>query len=132
MSMKSRVLRYWTYFRRGHRTYLAFLLSFANFMVIQYRLLIEYVSFLEALFSSLAAFAAAFFLIYLPTATIIGWLDYKKFAVPVDATIAAKANPWVQDLAKALMLMCDGKNGEAKKILRKWVEIRHLKERSRE
>jgi len=123
LSGKSRILRYWTYFRRGHGTYLAFLMSFANFVVIQYRLLIENISFLEALFSSLTAFAATFFLVYLPVATVIGWFDYKKFAVPVDATIAAQANPWVRDLARGLMLMCDGKYAEAKDILRKWVEI---------
>ena len=121
--MKGKILRYWTYFRRGHGTYLAFLMSFANFMVIQYRLLVEYTSFLEALFSSLTAFAVTFFLVYLPTATIIGWLDYKRFAVPIDLRVRAQANPWVQDLANALMLMCDGKNEEAKEILRKWVQI---------
>ena len=119
--MKTKILRYWTYFRRGHGTYLAFLMSFANFMVIQYRLLVEYVPFLEALFSSLTAFAVTFFLVYLPTATIMGWLDYKKFAVPVDQTIGAQASPWVQDLAKALTLMCDGKNEEAKRVLQKWL-----------
>jgi len=123
LSGKGRILRYWTYFRRGHGTYLAFFMSFANFMVIQYRLLIEYVSFLEAFFSSLTAFAATLFLVYLPIATVIGWFDYKKFAVPIDATVAAQANPWVRDLAKGLMLMCDGKYVEAKEILRKWVEI---------
>jgi len=120
--MKSRILRYWTYFRRGHGTYLVFLLSFANFMVIQYRLLIEYVPFLEALFSSLMAFAVTFFLVYVPMATIIGWLDYKKFAVPVDLTVMAKANPWMQDLTRALMLMCDERYDDAKKILQKWIE----------
>jgi len=120
--MKSRILRYWTYFRRGHGTYLVFLLSFANFMVIQYRLLIEYIPFLEALFSSLMAFAATFFLVYVPMATIIGWLDYKRFSVPVDLTVMARANPWVQDLAKALMLMCDEKYDDAKKLLQKWIE----------
>jgi len=121
--MNDRVLRYWTYFRRGHTTYLAFLMSFANFIAIQYRLLIEYISFLEALFSSLTAFALTFFLVYVPVATVMGWFDYKKFAVPVDATVAAQANPWVRDLANALMLMCDGKNGEAKLILRKWASL---------
>ena len=102
-------------------TYLAFLMSFANFMVIQYRLLVQYIPVLDALFSSLTAFAATFFLVYLPTATIIGWLDYKKLAVPVDLRVRAQADPWVQDLAEALILMCDGKNGEAKKILQRWV-----------
>ena len=120
MNTRSRILRYWTYFRRGHGTYLAFLMSFANFMVIQYRLVIEYVSFLEAMFSSLTAFVITFFLVYLPTATVVGWLDYKRLAVPVDLTIRAQADPWVRDLAYALMLMCDGKDGEAKEILKKW------------
>jgi len=54
-------------------------------------------------------------------ATVMGWLDYKKLAVPVDATVAAQASPWVRDLAKGLVLMCDGENEEAKKILQKWV-----------
>jgi hypothetical protein len=119
--MRGKILRYWTYFRRGHGTYLVFLLSFANFMVIQYRLVIQHVPFLEALFSSLTAFVVAFFVVYLPMATVIGWVDYKKLAVPVDATVAAQASPWVRDLAKGLMLMCDGENEEAKKILQKWV-----------
>ena len=119
--MKDKVLRYWTYFRRGHGTYLVFLLSFANFMVIQYRLLVQYIPLLDALFSSLTAFAATFFLVYLPVATVVGWFDYKKFAVPIDATVAAQASPWVRDLAKGLVLMCDGENEEAKKILQKWV-----------
>ncbi|MHA1664400.1 MAG: hypothetical protein ACTSVW_01035 [Candidatus Njordarchaeales archaeon] len=118
--MKGRILRYWTYFRRGHSTYLVFFLSFANFMVIQYRLLIEYVPFLEALFYSLTTFVATFCLVYIPLATIIGWLDYKKFAVPMDSTVMAKASPWNRDLVRALILICDGKNEEAKKILQKW------------
>ena len=117
---KDRVLRYWTYFRRGHGTYLAFFMSFANFMVIQYRLLVEYVPFLQALFTSLIAFTASFFLVYMPIATIIGFLDYKKFAVPMDATLMAQANPWVQGLAKALIMICDGRYEEAKKTLQEW------------
>jgi hypothetical protein len=120
--MKLRFLRYWTYFRRGHATYLAFFMSFANFILIQYRFLVMYVSFLDAIFSSLTAFTITFFVVYLPIATILGWLDYKKFAVPMDSTIAAQASPWVRDLAKSLMMICDGKNGEAKEILLKWVE----------
>ena len=120
--MKERILRYWTYFRRGHGTYLAFLLSFANFMVIQYRLLIEYMPALKAIFSQLLIFAATFFLVYVPIATVIGWYDYRKFAVPVDASIAAKTSPWARDLARALMFMAEGKNKDAIEILKKWVE----------
>jgi hypothetical protein len=118
----NQILRYWTYFRRGHSTYLVFFMSFTNFMVIQYRLLIEYIPILDALFSSLLIFAVTFFIVYLPVATIIGWQDYKKYAVPVDATVAAKANPYFKDLARALSLICDDKTDQAKKILQKWIE----------
>ena len=121
--MKDKVFRYWTYFRRGHGAYLTFFLSFANFMAIQYSLLVQYLPLLEVLFSSLASFAASFFVVYVPVATIIGWLDYKKLAVPVDAAVEAQANPWVRDLAKGLMLMIDRRYGEAKEIFRKWVEV---------
>jgi len=120
--VRNKILRYWTYFRRGHGTYLAFLLSFANFMVIQYRLLIEHMPLLRDVFFSLIAFAVTFLLVYVPVATILGWLDYKRLAVPIDLTISAKSSPWVQDLAKALMLICDEKYEDAKKILQKWIE----------
>ena len=117
---KQRILRWWTYFRRGHGTYLVFLLSFANFIVIQYRLLVEYVPVMKVLFSSLTAFAITFFFIYIPLATLIGWYDYKRFAVPIEAAIGARASPWVRDLAKALMLMAQGRNDDAVKILERW------------
>ena len=72
---KGFILRLWTYYRRGHSTYLVFLLSFANFIVIQYRLLIQYVPAINMLFSSLVAFAATFFLVYIPLVVLIGWYD---------------------------------------------------------
>lgn len=75
---------------------------------------------MKILFSSLLAFTAVFFLIYLPLAVLIGWYDYKKFAVPVEAALGAKASPWVRDLAKSLILMAEGKNLEAVEILKKW------------
>jgi len=119
---KERLLRWWTYFRRGHGTYLVFFLSFANFIVIQYRLLIQYVPVLEILFSNIIAFAIAFFLVYVPLAILIGRYDFRKFAVPVESTIAAKASPWNRDIAKALILIAEGKNREAVEVLRKWAE----------
>ena len=122
MLKKERILRWWTYFRRGHGTYLVFFLSFANFIVIQYRLLVEYIPALRILFSSLLAFAIVFFLVYVPLAIIIGWYDYRRFAVPVESAIGAKASPWNRDIAKALMLIAEGKNKEAIEVLRKWTK----------
>ena len=119
---KERLLRWWIYFRRGHSTYLVFLLSFANFIVIQYRLLIEYVPMLSLVFTSLLSFAIAFFLIYLPLAILIGWYDYKRFAVPVESAVGAKASPYNRDLALALKLIAEGKNQEAVRVLEKWTK----------
>lgn len=119
--VKSRLLRYWTYFRRGHNVYLIFVISFLNFVVIQWRLLIEQIKPLEAIFQHFYVFTILFFATYIPLATIIGWIDYKRGAVPVDQVVAAKVNPWVQDLAKAILLLAEGKNDEVVELMKKWV-----------
>ena len=119
-SLTTRLARWWVYFSRGHSTYFMFFLTFANFVVIQYRLLLDYVPPLQVLFSSLTAFAVTFFLVYVPLAVTIGWLDYKKFAVPAWAALGALVNPYTRDINKALALMCEGKYEEAKKVLKKW------------
>jgi len=115
------LIRYWVYFQRGHRSYLAFLISFANFVVIQYRLFIQYVSFLSQIFPHLLHFIAIFIVIYVPVSIVVGWLDYKKVSVPVETTLHVEVNPWNKDLARALYLLAEGKNEEAKKILKKWI-----------
>ena len=115
-----RLLRYSVYFRRGHSAYLAFLTSFLNFIVIQYRLLIENIELIHKLLPRLWMFMIVFLATYLPLATIIGWLDYKKGAVPTGSALGAKVCPWTRDLATALILMSEGKGEEAKKVLEKW------------
>jgi len=122
MINRQRILRWWTYFRRGHSTYLVFLLNFANFIVIQYRLLVQYIPVMQFLFSSMIAFAIAFFFIYVPFSILLGWYDYKYLSIPVDKALGARASPWNRDLAKALILMAKGKNKEAIKILEKWTK----------
>lgn len=117
----ARLLRLWIYFRRGHGNYLAFLLSFVNFIVIQYRLLIQKIPQLQSLFPSLLVFMAVFFAIYIPVCVLIGYFDYKRFSVIQENILIAKANPYSRDLARALILLADGKKKEAKKILEKWV-----------
>lgn len=119
--MKRRLIRFLAYFRRGHNIYLAFILSFANFVVIQYRLLVEHVTFLREVFTSLTLFALVFTLTYVPLAILLGWLDYRKICVPVETELMSRANPWVRDLAYALYLIADGKNEEAKRVLKKWL-----------
>ena len=79
---RKRLFRLIVYFRRGHGTWFAMWMSFLNFIVIQYRLLIENVWFLRNFFTSLSMFAAMFLAIYIPVATLVGWLDYKKMTKP--------------------------------------------------
>jgi len=117
---KLRLLRYWTYFRSGHSVCLIFTISFLNFIVIQWRLLIEEIEPLKALFQHFYMFIIIFFVTYIPLATMIGWLYYKRGVVPVDQTVAAKASPWIQDLAKAILLLVEGKNEEVIELMKKW------------
>jgi len=65
-------------------------------------------------------FIIIFFVTYIPLATMIGWLYYKRGVVPVDQTVAAKASPWIQDLAKAILLLVEGKNEEVIELMKKW------------
>ena len=118
--MKARLLRIWTYFRRGHAVYLAFVISFMNFIVIQYRLLIEQIPMLSFIFSHLYLFAIMFVFVYIPISAIIGWIDYKRGSVPVDQEIAAQVNPWAIDLAKAIQYLAQGENDKATQTLEKW------------
>jgi len=85
--IKERVFRYIVYFRRGHGSWLAYLISFTNFVVIQYRLLIERVPFLESLIPSFTAFVVTFFLIYVPLAIVIGRYDIKRATVPKEVEV---------------------------------------------
>jgi len=118
---RDRLLRWLTYFRRGHAAYLAFMISLANFVVIQYRLLVQYVPWLETIFQNLTYFAIIFFLLYIPLAVTIGWYDYKRFAVPMERRIGALSSPWAKDLARALILIAEDKREEAIKVLEKWI-----------
>jgi len=87
LKIRERIYRYIVYFRRGHGSWLAYLISFANFVVIQYRLLVEHIPLLESLLPSLSAFIATFFLVYVPLAVIIGRYDIKKATVPKEVEV---------------------------------------------
>lgn len=65
--------RRWLDFRQGHGIYLVFLMTFANFIIIQYALLIDRIPALSAIFSSLWIFAGVFVAAYVPLAIVIGY-----------------------------------------------------------
>ena len=69
--------RRWLDFRNGHSTYLIFAMTFANFITIQYKLLIDKVPSMDWLFGSIWLFALVFIAIYVPLAIIIGYWHRK-------------------------------------------------------
>jgi hypothetical protein len=118
---KKKIFKAWTFFRRGHGVYLVFIMSFMNFLVIQWRLLFEKVVILDAIFQRFYIFTLAFLACYVPFAVFIGWLDYRKGSVPVDLSESAKSSPYNKDMAKAIISLANGENQRVEEIMRKWM-----------
>lgn len=103
--------RRWFDFRQGHGIYLIFLLTFANFVLIFHRLLIERVEFLNKIFSELWVFLLVFILIYIPTAIILGaW--HRKTQLSIEADVVIRQNPL---LAKILRTLLEAQTGDISK-----------------
>ena len=77
----------WLDFRQGHSIYLAFLIYFADSILIQYALLIEKFPFIDSLLgANLVGFAIIFIGLYVPLAIIIGyWHRKSQWTVEVEA-----------------------------------------------
>ena len=120
----------WIYFKAGHSGYLTFTLSIMNFVVLQHRLLIQYIPFLSKYLSSLTSFFLIFMFTYIPLAIVIGYFEYRKGEMKRKPML----NPYAQDTIKAHILMnngllsfIEGDEASAKdqikmsnEILRKW------------
>ena len=88
MIMKNNFFRIrWLDFRQGHSIYLAFLIYFADSILIQYALLIEKFPFIDSLLgANLVGFAIIFIALYVPLAIIIGyWHRKSQWTVEVEA-----------------------------------------------
>ena len=103
--------RRWLDFRFGHSVYLIFALSFANFILIFHRLLIERVESLNELFSNLWIFAVVFVLVYIPVSIVIGaW--HRRTQLKVEAEQTLLQNPF---LARNFRMLVDIIEGKASK-----------------
>ena len=105
---KQWVRRRWTDFRSGHSIYLIFLLSFSNFVLIFYRLLIEKVEFLGGFFSNLWFFGIVFILIYIPVAILIG-LWHRRTQISIETDLFLRNNPFMARNFRILVDMLEGK-----------------------
>ncbi|CAN5507167.1 hypothetical protein BH18THE1_BH18THE1_14280 [soil metagenome] len=78
--------RRWLDFRNGHSIYLVFAMTFANFITIQYQLLIDRLPVLAGLFQSISIFAILFILAYVPLSIVLGyWHRKSQWKVEQDA-----------------------------------------------
>jgi len=102
------VRRRWTDFRLGHGIYLIFLLSFSNFVLIFYRLLVEKIEFLGGIFSSLWFFVIVFILIYIPVAILIG-LWHRRTQVSIETDLVLRNNPFMARNFRILVDILEGK-----------------------
>lgn len=102
------VKRRWFDFRQGHSVYLIFLLTFANFVLIFHRLLIERVDFLNVIFKDLWVFILVFIVIYIPVSILIGsW--HRKNQLKIEADVMMRQNPL---LAKMFRVLLDAQTGK--------------------
>ena len=78
--------RRWLDFRNGHSIYLIFVLTFANFITIQYELLIYQIPYLAGVFNNVIFFAIVFVLMYVPIGIALGyWHRKTQWKVEQDA-----------------------------------------------
>ena len=78
--------RRWLDFRNGHSIYLIFVLTFANFITIQYKLLIDQIPYLAGAFNNIIIFAIVFVLMYVPIGIVLGyWHRKTQWKVEQDA-----------------------------------------------
>jgi hypothetical protein len=101
VARKSRDL--WIYFKAGHGGYLVYSMSIMNFIVLQHRLLIQYVPFLSKYLNKLSTFVALFFFTYIPLAVILGYFEYRKG----EMTRRPMLNPYTRDTIKANILQSE-------------------------
>jgi hypothetical protein len=80
------VRRRWFDFRQGHSIYLAMAIMFANFITIQYSLMIERIPSLSTILGNPVIFAVAFIAGYMPLAIAIGhWHKKSQWKVEQEA-----------------------------------------------
>ena len=94
--------RRWWEFRQGHSIYLIFMLTFVNFILISYRLLIERVAIFKELIPELWIFGLLFIVCYIPAATIIGFW-HRQTQLRVETTIVNQQNPVLARMIRTLL-----------------------------
>ncbi|HSF51217.1 MAG TPA: hypothetical protein VLA74_10695 [Nitrososphaeraceae archaeon] len=79
--------RRWLDFRQGHSIYLIFIMTFANFITIQYKLLLDKIPSVDVLTGgNIIGFAIVFVALYVPIGILIGyWHRKSQWRVEAEA-----------------------------------------------
>ena len=128
---KNFVRKRWWDGRMGHTTYLMFVLTFANFLLIAYNFLLEGNIFFEDFTENLWLFIVIFIVLYTPVAILIGrWHAHTQ--IPVELSMRMFENPIIAKMVKGILDVQTGKaTKEEIEEFRKFVkeiESRDIKE----
>lgn len=100
--------RRWWEFRQGHSIYLVFVLTFINFILISYRLLIERVTIFKEIVPELWIFALLFIIIYAPSAVLIGYW-HRRTQLRIETSLIQQQNPVLARMIRTLLDVQTGK-----------------------
>ncbi|HJU58390.1 MAG TPA: hypothetical protein VJ583_01460 [Nitrososphaeraceae archaeon] len=107
--------RRWLDFRQGHSIYLVFIMTFANFITIQYKLVLEKVPAVDTLTGgSIFGFAIFFVALYVPIGILIGYW-HRKSQWKVEAEALFKENKIGATMWLFVIDLIDGKITEKEK-----------------
>jgi len=81
------------YFLRGHSNWFALAFSLLNFTLIFYNLLFKNLFFIPEFLKSYLVFFIVFGCLYLPLATIFGYLDFKKGTYRAEQLLSREISP---------------------------------------
>ena len=105
------VRKFWWDGRMGHTTYLMFLLTIVNFMIIAYNFLLEGNEFFEKFEEYLWLFGIIFLVLYVPVAILIGrW--HVNTQLKVELEMRMLENPIMAKMVRGIL---DDKIGKATK-----------------
>jgi len=112
--------RLYAYFKRGWQ-FVAVPVAAVNFLLITYRLLIERIPFLHAVFPSLTVYAVVVVPLGAVVAVLLGYWDYKHGTAPQESERIARFSPWHRSLMRAIYHLADGEPDKAKEEVREWM-----------
>lgn len=90
------------FFLRGHSNWFALAFSMLNFTLIFYNLLFKELYFIPDALKHYSIFFIIFGVFYFPSATILGYLDFKKGTYKAEQEITLKYSPLWQQLFSKL------------------------------